>query len=227
MESGAGLTGPEDAASPGVPRKAVMIYCKHCGRPIVRRARRRRQLVDGRLTTVVGFGGRLPNRGLCQPCYNDSSVRPHYPLSVGPTDDPVRKADDGASSPTVTVRRDVGRPLPPGPTDAMPGSDEKLEVLEERARLGYALWHPDDLTVDGQMLAEFGFTMTGLVQAGGDRSTRTRCLEVLGPTAGLNVRPRKTMPEDDEGRAKALAASKERSNRWAFPDQPATDVVAT
>lgn len=30
------------------------------------------------------------------------------------------------------------------PTGAMPGSNEKLEVLAERLRMGLPLWHPAD-----------------------------------------------------------------------------------
>lgn len=30
------------------------------------------------------------------------------------------------------------------PTEALPGSDSKLEVLGERLRLGLPLWHPND-----------------------------------------------------------------------------------
>jgi hypothetical protein len=37
-----------------------------------------------------------------------------------------------------------GYQLPAGPTSAFPGSSEKVAVLEERARLGLALWHPGD-----------------------------------------------------------------------------------
>lgn len=32
----------------------------------------------------------------------------------------------------------------PEPTEALPGSPEKMAVLEERARRGLALWHPGD-----------------------------------------------------------------------------------
>jgi hypothetical protein len=35
-------------------------------------------------------------------------------------------------------------PLPPTPTQALPGTPEKVAVLRERARLGQALWHPLD-----------------------------------------------------------------------------------
>jgi hypothetical protein len=34
------------------------------------------------------------------------------------------------------------------PTDALPGTPAKVAVLEERARLGLCLWHPDDATLD-------------------------------------------------------------------------------
>jgi hypothetical protein len=35
-------------------------------------------------------------------------------------------------------------PLPETPTDAEPGSPEKVEILEARARHRVALWHPLD-----------------------------------------------------------------------------------
>lgn len=35
------------------------------------------------------------------------------------------------------------RPLPE-PTEARPGSPEKVAILEERQRLGQRLWHPSD-----------------------------------------------------------------------------------
>jgi hypothetical protein len=38
--------------------------------------------------------------------------------------------------------------LPPCPTDALPGTPEKVAVLMERARLGVSLWHPDDTPMD-------------------------------------------------------------------------------
>ncbi len=30
------------------------------------------------------------------------------------------------------------------PTDALPGSTEKLSILKQRLQLGLPLWHPDD-----------------------------------------------------------------------------------
>lgn len=40
--------------------------------------------------------------------------------------------------------RPGGRHIPPEPTDARPGSEEKILILCERASLGQALWHPLD-----------------------------------------------------------------------------------
>lgn len=70
-------------------------------------------------------------RGLCWGCYYRPGVREHYP------------------STSKFARRGVldfnGRVKPPPePTLAPPGSAEKVRVLEQRARRGEALWHPDD-----------------------------------------------------------------------------------
>jgi hypothetical protein len=37
-------------------------------------------------------------------------------------------------------------PLPASPTQAAPGTSEKIEVLAERARLKQSLWHPADVS---------------------------------------------------------------------------------
>jgi hypothetical protein len=70
-------------------------------------------------------------RGLCWSCYYRPGVRESYP------------------STSKFARRGPGNffaaaPMPARPTDALPGSPEKLAVLEERARLNQSLWHPDD-----------------------------------------------------------------------------------
>ncbi len=36
--------------------------------------------------------------------------------------------------------------LSPTPTEALPGTPEKVVVLEQRARMGVSLWHPLDAT---------------------------------------------------------------------------------
>ena len=70
--------------------------------------------------------------GLCFVCGNDPAIRVQY------------ARDDGFG------RRGVGGgikegPRPePAPCGFSPGSPEKVAVMEERARLGQNLWHPED-----------------------------------------------------------------------------------
>ncbi len=73
-------------------------------------------------------------RGLCWSCYYRPGIRDRYP------------------SASKFARRGLGNfyasaPLP-SPTAALPGSLEKLAVLEERARLKQSLFHPDDARVE-------------------------------------------------------------------------------
>ena len=69
-------------------------------------------------------------RGLCWSCYYTDGVKELYP------------------STSKYARRGVGNfngnaPLPE-PTSAAPGTPEKMAVLEMRAKLKQALWHPLD-----------------------------------------------------------------------------------
>lgn len=75
-------------------------------------------------------------RGLCWSCYYTPGVKESYP------------------STSKYARRGVGNfngnaPLPDAPTTAAPGSPEKLAVLELRAKLKQALFHPADATFTG------------------------------------------------------------------------------
>ena len=75
-------------------------------------------------------------RRLCWVCYYKPGVRDLYP------------------STSKYGRHGVGningnRPLPAFPTDALPGSPEKIAVLAMRAQLKQSLWHPDDATFAG------------------------------------------------------------------------------
>src|SRR5206468_11603703 len=74
-------------------------------------------------------------RGLCWACYYTPGVRELYP------------------STSKFARRGVGnfcgRALPTAvPTAALPGTPEKVAVLEERARTRQDLWHSRDATLD-------------------------------------------------------------------------------
>ncbi len=75
-------------------------------------------------------------RQLCWGCYYTPAIRDRYPPSGG-----------------KYARRGLGlgyrRPtLPPFPTTALPGSPEKIAILQQRASQGFALWHPDDAPLD-------------------------------------------------------------------------------
>jgi hypothetical protein len=73
-------------------------------------------------------------RGLCWSCYYTPGVREKYP------------------STSKFARRGVGNGNKghemPEPTSALPGTPEKVRVLEERARRGQCLWHPLDARLD-------------------------------------------------------------------------------
>ncbi len=69
-------------------------------------------------------------RGLCWGCYLQAEVRALYPIRVSKYN---RRGYDNRS-----------RIPPAAPTDALPGTPEKIAVLHKRARLGMELWHPDD-----------------------------------------------------------------------------------
>jgi hypothetical protein len=70
-------------------------------------------------------------RGLCWSCYYTPGVRDQYPSTS-------KYARRGISDFNGRIR------LPDEPTDALPGTPEKVAVLEERARQGVSLWHPLD-----------------------------------------------------------------------------------
>ena len=76
-------------------------------------------------------------RGLCWSCYYKVGIRDLYPSTS-------KFARHGIDDFNGTVR------LPDLPTDAPPGSPEKVAVLERRARLRQGLWHPDDAPMDAE-----------------------------------------------------------------------------
>ena len=74
-------------------------------------------------------------RGLCWSCYYTPGVREKFPSTS-------KFARRGVSDFNGRAR------LAAQPTDALPGTPEKVAILEERARLGLALWHPLDATLE-------------------------------------------------------------------------------
>ena len=73
-------------------------------------------------------------RGLCWSCYYTPGVRELY------------LRDAGCGRRAIHGERGGCYELPAFPTNAWPGTDEKVKVLEERALLGTALFHPEDTT---------------------------------------------------------------------------------
>ena len=76
-------------------------------------------------------------RGLCWACYYRPGVRDLYPST---SKFGCRGIGNGHKN---TL-------LPDRPTCALPGTEAKIRVLGERARLGQSLWHPDDVIFAGQ-----------------------------------------------------------------------------
>src|SRR4051812_36059958 len=78
-------------------------------------------------------------RGLCSLCHRRLNVRRQFgPVSVYGNRMTATEPEPGKPS----------LPLPPCPTDAMPGSAEKIAVLKWRMEKGYLLWHPGDRRID-------------------------------------------------------------------------------
>jgi hypothetical protein len=74
-------------------------------------------------------------RGLCWTCYYTPGVRDQYPS----TSKFARRGVGDFNGKTVAAAV---------PTAALPGSPEKVAILEMRARLKQALWHPADAPMD-------------------------------------------------------------------------------
>ena len=77
--------------------------------------------------------GGAQGRGLCWKCFYNPEIRKRFPLNRSST----RRLGigHGAESDYRT---------PSTPTDAFPGSEEKIAVLEKRLWSGEKLWHPED-----------------------------------------------------------------------------------
>jgi hypothetical protein len=71
-------------------------------------------------------------RGLGWKCYYRPGVKEQYPTAT------LTKWLPGV--PTVSAGR------LPEPTTARPGTDEKVQVMAQRAEKGFALYHPADAT---------------------------------------------------------------------------------
>ena len=89
-----------------------------------------------------GAGKVTRPRGLCWACYYMPGVREMYPSTSVHA---YRGFDDFYGRIT----------LPPFPTAALPGTQEKIAILTQRASLGQELFHPDDALVDRRLVPKF------------------------------------------------------------------------
>lgn len=72
----------------------------------------------------------LRSKGLCYRCYECPEIRGRYPT---------------VALKTLDLSKFLGRAdTTGGPTNARPGSPEKIRVLAARAANGVPLWHPGD-----------------------------------------------------------------------------------
>ena len=81
-------------------------------------------------------------RGLCWRCHRTPGVRDLHPVTS--------KFGQRGMDPAGRLRQ------PPEPTQALPGSVEKIIVLRERVRLGLELWHPEDAPLPRRPLRRVG-----------------------------------------------------------------------
>lgn len=76
-------------------------------------------------------------RGFCWGCYHTPAIVALYPA------DQSRNSQGGDAAWEYTAL-----PPPPEPTQAVPGSEEKLRVMEWRDQNGYQVFHPQDNVPD-------------------------------------------------------------------------------
>ena len=73
---------------------------------------------------------------LCQRCFLDREIRELYPMSPG----------GYGHQPVIfsLMQTEAGC----GPTDALPGTEDKIDVMQARARKRLPLFHPQDATLE-------------------------------------------------------------------------------
>lgn len=77
----------------------------------------------------------IRSRGLCQTCFDRPGVKESYPHLPSPFNAYMTRAGHRLTGSGADD---------PQPTSAVPGTDEKIRVLEYRASQGYSLFHPLD-----------------------------------------------------------------------------------
>lgn len=81
------------------------------------------------------IGKKGPRRGLCHRCRETGGLPRLYPPA------PSKYSGTGEVPDYFGPSR-----APQEATDALPGTEQKIQAMEARAALGLSLWHPDDAT---------------------------------------------------------------------------------
>lgn len=93
-------------------------------------------MYDGRMCQHCNSMRANRPRGLCWTCYYAPGRRDLYPSTSKYGRRGVCEEDFHG-----------GLQSPPLPTDAVPGTEDKIRVLEQRAAMLCSLWHEDDATL--------------------------------------------------------------------------------
>lgn len=99
-----------------------------------------------------GLPGRRP-KGLCWRCFNTPAINEQYQSTSKHCRRGVSEHGSG----------DLGEP-----TDALPGTEDKMLVMEDRARRGLALFHPADADRGIDDETERRMRALGLLRASND-----------------------------------------------------------
>jgi hypothetical protein len=86
-------------------------------------------------------------RGLCWRCFYTPGVKEAFGYFARTGS--VHSVRGALRTPTLRVNHNIGRPVAPAPTTAVPGTPEKIEVMRLRAEARYAVLHPADAKYAG------------------------------------------------------------------------------
>lgn len=79
-------------------------------------------------------------RSLCRRCYDDQKIREEFQVS-SKKGSKARMLGAFKNGETYTSSPNLREPEP---TDAMPGSEEKIRIMEYRAANGFSIFSPND-----------------------------------------------------------------------------------
>lgn len=86
-------------------------------------------------------------------------------IAMGDNEHEIRECECGKHAYCDCATR--VRPIPLEPTDAIPGSEEKIQVMRDRWANGYSIHHPNDIRLAPSSVETYsGMTyLVGIIQA--------------------------------------------------------------